>query len=58
VLVADTQYLQAQTTYLDVVARRLQDTVALYVALGGRLGAPGQLRPRGSVVKGTACAVR
>jgi NodT family efflux transporter outer membrane factor (OMF) lipoprotein len=35
VLVADTQYLQAKVNYIQVVAQRLQDTVALYVALGG-----------------------
>jgi NodT family efflux transporter outer membrane factor (OMF) lipoprotein len=35
VLVADEQYLQAKLTYVQAVAQRLQDTVALYVALGG-----------------------
>jgi NodT family efflux transporter outer membrane factor (OMF) lipoprotein len=35
VLTADTQYLQAKTAYVQAVAQRLQDTVALYVALGG-----------------------
>lgn len=35
VLVADTQYLQAKVGYVQAVAQRLQDTVALYVALGG-----------------------
>jgi len=35
VLVADTQYLQAQLGYLQAKTQRLQDTVALYVALGG-----------------------
>ncbi|MGD0674546.1 MAG: efflux transporter outer membrane subunit [Polyangiaceae bacterium] len=34
-LVADEQYLQAKTGYVQAVAQRLQDTVALYVALGG-----------------------
>lgn len=34
-LVADTQYLQARTGWIEAVAQRLQDTVALYVALGG-----------------------
>jgi NodT family efflux transporter outer membrane factor (OMF) lipoprotein len=35
VLVADSQYLQAKTGYVEAVAQRLQDTVALCVALGG-----------------------
>ncbi|MGO8997716.1 MAG: efflux transporter outer membrane subunit, partial [Polyangiaceae bacterium] len=35
VLVADDQFLQAKITYVQAVAQRLQDTVALYVALGG-----------------------
>jgi NodT family efflux transporter outer membrane factor (OMF) lipoprotein len=35
VLVADSQYLQAKVGYVQAVAQRLQDTVALYVALGG-----------------------
>jgi outer membrane protein TolC len=35
VLVADGQYLQAKIGYVQAVAQRLQDTVALYVALGG-----------------------
>ncbi len=35
VLVADGQYLQAKLGYVQAVAQRLQDTVALYVALGG-----------------------
>jgi len=35
VLVADQQYLQARIAYVGAVAQRLQDTVALYVALGG-----------------------
>jgi outer membrane protein TolC len=35
VLVADDQYLQAKIGYVEAVAQRLQDTVALYVALGG-----------------------
>jgi NodT family efflux transporter outer membrane factor (OMF) lipoprotein len=38
VLTADTQYLQAKTGYVQAVAQRLQDTVALYVALGGGWG--------------------
>ena len=44
VLVADGQYLQAKIGYVQAVAQRLQDTVALYVALGGgwrvTVGAP------------------
>jgi NodT family efflux transporter outer membrane factor (OMF) lipoprotein len=35
VLVADEQYLLARTSYVQAVAQRLQDTVAIYVALGG-----------------------
>jgi NodT family efflux transporter outer membrane factor (OMF) lipoprotein len=35
VLVADGQYLQARIGYAQTVAQRLQDVVALYVALGG-----------------------
>ena len=35
VLVADEQYLTAKLGYVQAVAQRLQDTVALYVALGG-----------------------
>jgi NodT family efflux transporter outer membrane factor (OMF) lipoprotein len=35
VLIATTQYHQAKIGYLQAKAQRLQDTVALYVALGG-----------------------
>jgi NodT family efflux transporter outer membrane factor (OMF) lipoprotein len=35
VLVADVQFQQAQLGYLQALAQRYQDTVALYVALGG-----------------------
>jgi NodT family efflux transporter outer membrane factor (OMF) lipoprotein len=35
VLVADGQYLQARIGYIQAAAQRYQDTVALYVALGG-----------------------
>lgn len=35
VLTADQQYQQARLAYVQGVAQRLQDTVALYVALGG-----------------------
>jgi outer membrane protein TolC len=35
VLVADAQYLLAKTGYVQAVGQRLQDTVALYLALGG-----------------------
>lgn len=35
VLVADTQYRQASIAYVQSVAQRYQDTVALYIALGG-----------------------
>ena len=34
-LSADTQYQQARLAYLGALAQRLQDTVALYAALGG-----------------------
>ncbi|HYA76261.1 MAG TPA: TolC family protein, partial [Burkholderiaceae bacterium] len=34
-LTADAQYQQARLGYLGAVAQRLQDTVALYAALGG-----------------------
>ena len=35
VLIVDEQLLQAKLAYIQAVAQRLQDTVALYVALGG-----------------------
>lgn len=35
VLVADQQYQQARMAYVQALAQRFQDTVALYVALGG-----------------------
>ncbi len=35
VLIANLQYRQAQVAYLQAVTQRLQDTVALFVALGG-----------------------
>jgi ABC-type glutathione transport system ATPase component len=35
VLIADSQYQQAKLGYLQAVAQRFQDTVALFVALGG-----------------------
>jgi NodT family efflux transporter outer membrane factor (OMF) lipoprotein len=35
VLIADAQYHQARLGYLQAVAQRLQDTVGLFVALGG-----------------------
>jgi len=35
VLIADVQYHQASIAYLQALAQRYQDTVALYVALGG-----------------------
>ena len=35
VLIADNQYYQAKIGYLQALAQRLQDTVALFVALGG-----------------------
>lgn len=38
ILVADQQFHQAEIAYLQDVAQRLQDTVALYAALGGGWG--------------------
>jgi NodT family efflux transporter outer membrane factor (OMF) lipoprotein len=35
VIIADEQYLQARIGYLQAKTQRLQDTVALYIALGG-----------------------
>ncbi len=35
VIIANEQYIQAKIIYVQTVAQRLQDTVALYVALGG-----------------------
>jgi NodT family efflux transporter outer membrane factor (OMF) lipoprotein len=35
VIIANEQYLQAKIGYVQAVAQRLQDTVALYAALGG-----------------------
>jgi NodT family efflux transporter outer membrane factor (OMF) lipoprotein len=35
VLIADSQYYQAKIGYLQALAQRFQDTVALFVALGG-----------------------
>ncbi len=35
VLIANAQYLQSKDAYLQAIAQRLQDTVALFVALGG-----------------------
>lgn len=35
VLIVDQQYLQAKIAHVQAVGQRLQDTVALYVALGG-----------------------
>ena len=35
VIVADEQYLQARLGYIQATAQRLQDTVALYAAVGG-----------------------
>ncbi|MEX3970076.1 efflux transporter outer membrane subunit [Paraburkholderia caribensis] len=37
ILVADGQYHQARIAWLQAIAQRLQDTVALYAALGGGL---------------------
>jgi len=35
VLVANSQFYQAKTNYLQALAQRYQDTTALFVALGG-----------------------
>ncbi len=48
VLIADNQFHQAKIVYLEALARRFQDTVALFVALGGgwwdaKKGVPGDL---------------
>lgn len=48
VLIADNQFHQAKIAYLEALARRFQDTVALFVALGGgwwdaKEGLPGNL---------------
>ncbi|HUL42284.1 MAG TPA: efflux transporter outer membrane subunit [Burkholderiales bacterium] len=45
VLIATTQFHQAQIGYLQAKAQRLQDTVALYVALGGGWWNGGNLVP-------------
>jgi len=37
ILIADGQYHQARIAWLQATAQRLQDTVALYAALGGGL---------------------
>jgi hypothetical protein len=45
VLIADEQYHQAITNDLQAIAVRYQDTVALYVALGGGWWAQGDTTP-------------
>jgi len=40
VLTADVQYHETSIAYLQAVAQRYQDTVALFVALGGDGGTP------------------
>lgn len=46
VLIADGQFLQAKLSYILALAQRLEDTVALYVALGGGWwNAPAASRP-------------
>lgn len=40
ILIADSQFHQARIAWLQGVARRLQDTVALYAALGGGWDSP------------------
>jgi len=51
VLVADGQYLLARVGYVQAVAQRLQDTVALYVALGGGWWDAPKERALGSVAR-------
>jgi len=48
VLIADEQYHQAITNDLQATAVRYQDTVALYVALGGGCWSEGDTTPPGS----------
>ena len=43
VLAADNQYHQAKIGYLQTQAQRLQDTVALFIALGGGWWNPGKI---------------
>jgi NodT family efflux transporter outer membrane factor (OMF) lipoprotein len=45
ILIADGQYHQARIAWLQADAQRLQDTVALYAALGGGWGEQGPLAP-------------
>ncbi len=45
-LIADAQYSQAKIGYLQALAQRLQDTVALFVALGGGWWNDGDLTKR------------
>jgi hypothetical protein len=40
VLVANAQYLQAKSAWIDAIAQRFQDTVALYAAMGCAAGLP------------------
>jgi NodT family efflux transporter outer membrane factor (OMF) lipoprotein len=55
-LAADAQYQQARLAYLGAVAQRLQDTVALYAALGGgwwsAAGAPAAAPSAGALPAG------
>jgi NodT family efflux transporter outer membrane factor (OMF) lipoprotein len=53
-LTADLQYQQARLGYLAAVAQRLQDTVALYAALGGGWWNGGQVVPQARVAGSTA----
>jgi NodT family efflux transporter outer membrane factor (OMF) lipoprotein len=46
VIIADEQYLQARLGYIQASAQRLQDTVALYAALGGGWWRDGVSRAR------------
>ena len=51
VLVADAQYQQVQLGYINAVGQRLQDTAALFVALGGGWWNPPQDAVRASVAR-------
>jgi NodT family efflux transporter outer membrane factor (OMF) lipoprotein len=51
VLIADEQYHQAITNDLQAIAVRYQDTVALYVALGGGWWSPGDTAPPDSYTR-------
>src|SRR5208337_4924366 len=51
VLIADYQYQQAKLGYIQAMGQRLQDTAALFVALGGGWWNAQEDAPRGSSVQ-------